>query len=152
MSKEQVDKIYRFTEDGIYGFFNDHRFLSNFHLCPILIQGIVYPSSEHAYMAMKTDDHDLKLFISQLATPADARKEGQKIKLRPDWEFYRVAAMQHVLTIKFRDPVLKQLLIATGDRYLEETNWWKDVFWGVCNGAGLNMLGKTLMLVRGTLT
>lgn len=39
-------------------------------------------------------------------------------------------------------------LLATGTRYLEETNTWGDTYWGVCEGKGLNMLGKTLMQVR----
>ena len=39
-------------------------------------------------------------------------------------------------------------LLETGDVYLEETNTWGDVFWGVCNGKGENMLGQVLMLIR----
>ena len=39
-------------------------------------------------------------------------------------------------------------LVSTGDRYLEETNTWYDTTWGVCDGTGLNWLGKILMQVR----
>jgi predicted NAD-dependent protein-ADP-ribosyltransferase YbiA (DUF1768 family) len=38
--------------------------------------------------------------------------------------------------------------LATGNDYLEETNTWKDSFWGVYNGIGTNWLGKILMEER----
>ena len=48
----------------------------------------------------------------------------------------------------YRNKELRKKLLETGDRYLEETNWWGDDFWGVCNGEGRNELGKILMKVR----
>ena len=57
--------------------------------------------------------------------------------------------MLRVLRAKFaQNPELAMQLLATGTRYLEETNTWGDTYWGVCEGKGLNMLGKTLMQVR----
>jgi predicted NAD-dependent protein-ADP-ribosyltransferase YbiA (DUF1768 family) len=53
------------------------------------------------------------------------------------------------LTAKFTIPEMKDKLMATGDAYLEETNTWDDVYWGVCNGVGKNMLGRMLMYIRG---
>ena len=49
---------------------------------------------------------------------------------------------------KFRNPHLKELLLATGTAELIEGNTWNDTYWGVCNGKGKNMLGKTLMDCR----
>jgi len=43
---------------------------------------------------------------------------------------------------------LSELLLSTGDKYLEETNNWGDEFWGVCNEVGENNLGKILIRVR----
>jgi hypothetical protein len=40
------------------------------------------------------------------------------------------------------------LLLATGDMELIEDNDWDDTYWGVCNGAGENNLGKLLMKIR----
>ena len=40
------------------------------------------------------------------------------------------------------------MLLDTGDKFIEETNWWKDQFWGVYNGVGENNLGKILMRIR----
>ena len=48
----------------------------------------------------------------------------------------------------YRNKELRKKLLETGDRYLEETNWWGDDFWGGCNGEGRNELGKILMKVR----
>ena len=47
-----------------------------------------------------------------------------------------------------QNPDLLQKLLDTGDAHLEETNTWKDTFWGVCKGEGQNNLGKILMSVR----
>ena len=148
MSQELVDKIYKVTDDTIHGFFMEHRFLSNFHEFPLTLDGITYPSSEHAYMAQKTLSREDQILISQLKKPGDAKRKGQTLTLRPDWEHYRVAAMLQVLYRKFQHPDLALALLDTGNKYLEETNWWNDRFWGVCDGEGLNMLGKCLMIVR----
>lgn len=152
MSAEQVAATYKVTPEGIFGFFEEHRFLSNFEMEPLTVEGITYPSSEHAYMAQKTLDRDLQKVVAETPTCGRVKRLGQSIPLRTDWEFYRVAAMMHVLRIKFQNPRLRDLLLNTGDKYLEETNWWGDRFWGVCEGIGLNMLGKCLMLIRSELT
>jgi N-glycosidase YbiA len=148
MSQEQVDATYKVTDTAIHGFFMEHRCLSNFHELPLTVDGITYPSSEHAYMAQKTLDRDTQLEVSMIVGSGRVKKFGQTIPLRPDWEYYRVAAMLQVLFRKFEDHNLAMALLETGDKYLEETNWRKDEFWGVCEGKGLNMLGKCLMIVR----
>ena len=43
---------------------------------------------------------------------------------------------------------LMEKLIATGNAELIEGNWWKDTYWGVCDGIGENKLGKILMQIR----
>jgi predicted NAD-dependent protein-ADP-ribosyltransferase YbiA (DUF1768 family) len=57
--------------------------------------------------------------------------------------------MYSIVLDKFtRNSKLGDLLIETGDRYLEETNHWGDKIWGVCDSVGTNWLGKILMDVR----
>ena len=56
--------------------------------------------------------------------------------------------MERILRVKFSSPDLKEKLLSTGDRYLVEGNSWGDVYWGVCGGKGINMLGKLLMQIR----
>lgn len=141
-------KVSTITATGIYGFFGKYRFLSNFHVCDVDIgDGIIYHSSEAAFMAQKTDDLAARRHISTLSPP-DAKKYGQTVILRPDWDHYRVVAMMKALTAKFtQHPELASELLKTIGLYLEETNDWNDRFWGV-DGTGLNMLGHCLMTVR----
>lgn len=125
-----------------------YAFLSNFHPCKVVYEGIEYPSSEHAFMSGKTLDQQEKQHIASLPTPAAAKKYGRSITLRPDWEEVKFKIMEDVLRIKFEDPKLREKLLATKGFLLEELNWWKDTCWGICNGVGENHLGKLLMKVR----
>ena len=68
--------------------------------------------------------------------------------MRADWEEVKIEIMEEALRLKFDDPHLKDLLLATGDKELIEGNTWNDQFWGVCNGVGENNLGKLLMKLR----
>ena len=57
--------------------------------------------------------------------------------------------MKTILLDKFtRNLDLKEMLLETKGKYLEETNWWGDKFWGVCNNTGQNQLGQLLMAIR----
>lgn len=137
------------TPFGIYGFFSAHKWLSNFGAGSVALDGIHYPSSEHAYMAEKVVSMAQRRQIAQQPTPSAAKKFAYTLPLRQDWLEHRPHAMLRVLRAKFaQNPGLADQLLATGTLYLEETNDWNDTYWGVCNGVGLNMLGKTLMQVR----
>lgn len=138
-------------KDRVEGFFNEYRFLSNFHLIKIKYEGIVYPSTEHAYQACKTLDNAVRLEISKLKTPKEARRAGQKLKIRPDFDSVKLKIMEDINRLKFKNEYLAGRLKSTGESYLEETNWWGDKFWGVCDGIGENNLGKILMKVRSEL-
>lgn len=136
-------------ENNIKGFFGDYRWLSNFHQCFCKYEGFIYFSSEGAYQAAKTTNEiDKVKFIS--AKPSEAKRLGRLIKpIRSDWDEIKVYIMGRILLDKFtRNEDLKLALIGTGKKYLEETNWWNDKFWGVCNGIGKNNLGKILMKIR----
>lgn len=148
MSELQVQRIYKVTDIGIYGFFKEHRFLSNFHVCPVMYQGVIYRSSENAYQAAKTDDIDERNKM-QYVTPSDSKKLGRLVTLRKDWDDNKDIIMLQILLDKFtRNKDLRKLLLATAPKYLEETNWWNDTYWGTCNDIGENKLGKTLMGAR----
>lgn len=150
MRIENGTRLPTVTKFGIYGFFGDYRFLSNFEAAPLVLDdGIRYPTSEHAYMALKTLDLDLRREIAALPTPGKARRRGQEIQLRDDWLEFRPHAMLQALRAKFgQNLALQEKLLATAPLYLAEENNWGDRYWGVVNGEGLNMLGKTLVQVR----
>jgi ribA/ribD-fused uncharacterized protein len=136
----------------IAAFNGEFRWLSNFWPVSITCaDGITYPSSEHAYMASKTLDMNIRREVATLKTAGDAKRFGRKIKLRADWEEVKRNEMLLVLRLKFQDPLLRIKLINTGDARLIEGNTWGDTYWGVCNGQGQNVLGQLLMLVRSEL-
>lgn len=136
-----------------------YAFLSNFHTCEIYYQGITYPSVEHYYVALKCNNDqmidgkyytraDFRDLVSKIKTPGKAKKVGRMIKLRKDWDSIKLEVMENGLRQKFRYPELREQLLSTGDQELIEGNWWGDIYWGVCNGAGENNLGKLLMKIR----
>lgn len=134
--------------DGIFGFFEGARFLSNFTPVNIRYEGIAYPSVEHAYQAAKTNDIEAKKHIAALATPGHAKRAGRDVELRPDWDEVKYDVMLELQRLKYKDPELRSRLLETDTLYLEETNTWGDTYWGVCRGVGQNNLGKILMKVR----
>jgi ribA/ribD-fused uncharacterized protein len=135
-------------ESQIKGFFGEYRFLSNFELGDVIYEGIKYPSSENAYQAAKSPDLEIRNQFVNIS-PNESKKLGRKIDVREDWEEVKYGIMYQIVLDKFsRNYELGDLLIETGDKYLEETNHWKDKVWGVCDGVGKNWLGKILMDVR----
>jgi ribA/ribD-fused uncharacterized protein len=72
---------------------------------------------------------------------------------RDDWDEVKTKVMLDVVRIKFSNPILRKMLLETGEEELVEGNHWHDNFWGSCRcekcgSSGQNMLGKILMQVR----
>jgi len=132
----------------IDNFMGEYRFLSNFHPAKITYDGIEYPSTEHAYQAHKTLDLKERIKISKLPSCGQARRYGNTITLRPDWDEVKYKIMEDVTKLKYQDLELRAKLLNTKDEELIEGNHWGDVYWGVCNGVGQNNLGKILMNLR----
>lgn len=134
-------------ENKITKFAGEHFFLSNFYPCFIKHEGYIYPSVENAYQAYKTLDLNARnVFLD--CKPNKAKKIGQTLTLRPNWDIIKVPLMKGLLYQKFNKPEFKELLLGTGDTELVEGNWWGDTFWGVCHGEGKNVLGTLLMELR----
>lgn len=150
MSKEQVEAIQVVNDKEIKGFFGDYRFLSNFHQASFIDKrAVVWETTEHFYQAMKSEDESVQEEV-RLAPLNKVRKLGKNLVLRPGWEAgLKDEIMLEALVFKFtQNPELKALLLATGEKYLEETNWWGDKYFGRYNGEGKNILGKLLMSLR----
>lgn len=142
----------------IDSFSGEHRFLSNFYLSRVALDGVDYPTVEHAYQAAKTMDKSKRNIIRQAETPGKAKRLGSSplLQIRDDWEFVRVDVMRYLIEQKFShtDPHHHDLccwLTDTGDALLIEGNAWGDTFWGVCNMVGQNWLGRILMERRSEL-
>jgi len=140
-----VDKkkiIDRFTKDTGYDF------LSNFYGSTVSFEGQLYPTIEHAYQSAKSLDPEVRDMIRRSKSPAEAKKLGQCIAIRSDWNEVKLDVMRRLIKEKFENPFLRPLLLATDDADLILNNKWNDKFWGVCRGEGENWLGKILMEER----
>jgi ribA/ribD-fused uncharacterized protein len=135
--------------DRIDSFRGKFSFLSNFHSALTCYEAVLYPTSEHAFQAAKSFRPEDREQIRRARTPAEAKKLGRYVNLRPDWDQVRTNVMFYVVLDKFaRNPKLLRDLLATRHLPLIEGNTWGDTFWGQVNGKGENHLGKTLMSVR----
>lgn len=143
----------------------DYRFLSNFHVAPVTVGDDVFQTNEHFYQACKTvGDHEYRRIV-EAKTPGYARRLGQEVRCRDDWEkehpcqcggslSVKDHSMYQGLLLKFwQNDDIKEKLLATGDRELVEFAPWGDEYWGATvneNGTlkGKNRLGQLLMQVR----
>lgn len=134
--------------NNIKGFVGQNRFLSNFWPCEIYFNGKRYLNSEAAYQAQKSGG---ELYIEQFfeIDAKLAKQMGKKMPLVKNWDIIKYDIMSAIVFDKFyRNKDLRQKLLDTRNKYLEETNWWGDKIWGVCDGIGENNLGKILMKIR----
>ena len=140
-------------DQQIKGFFGPYRWLSNFEPCIIEHEDLVYPSTENAYQAAKIVPEQRHVFLGMKASQSKRMWQNYK-RLYTDeqWTEVKNDVMYKVLSEKFssKNPDLRSKLLETGEKYLEETNHWKDVWFGVYykTGEGQNYLGKLLMQVR----
>lgn len=145
--------------DVIDYFDGEYHFLSNFYLSSFTdVTGSTWPSAEHYFQAMKTENDIDRDKIRKASTPAKAKKMGRNVELRQNWNSIKLDVMKSALLYKFRqNPDLRQKLTDTGESMLIEGNYWHDNIWGDCfcdkckNIRGYNYLGKLLMGLRNKL-
>jgi len=149
-----------FSNDAIDHFDGENVFLSNFYFSPIRInhpwlyndpdeKWRLVKTVEHAYQAAKTNSIVEAHKVFEASTPGKAKKLGQKVTKRKDWDEIKIEVMERYVLTKFESHKdLGEKLLATGDRELIEGNTWKDRYWGVYQGEGENHLGRVLMRVR----
>ena len=129
---------------------------SNFSNHPVVINGHMFPTTEHYFQAMKFA-HSPQHFtrVANAATPAEAKALGgdRQSPLRPDWEAAKDGIMFDAVFAKFtQHPDLTAVLLGTDEAELVEHTKY-DKYWGDGggHGKGKNMLGQTLMAVRDTI-
>ncbi|MDR0901252.1 MAG: esterase-like activity of phytase family protein [Opitutaceae bacterium] len=138
------------VHDGrrIAGFAGEYRWLSNYFPCPVTYEGRAYGSTEAAYHASKFPESERDEF-TKLDPDASKKLSRKKPFDTAAWNARKVRVMREITWAKYtQHPELAAKLLATGERELEETNWWGDRFWGVAQGEGQNMLGRILMDAR----
>jgi len=149
---------------------------SNLFRREIAVNGMRYPTVEHAYQSLKPRDVRVRDWL--LAAPAPSlialaahvlpSDEPDPTLLmgrvadsllgfhtRPGWSRLRYPWMLHCLQAKFSQHAdLRQLLLSTGNAVLIEAGKIDDDAgrrWGIVNGKGQNYLGRMLMRVRAKL-
>lgn len=140
------------TPQLITSFSGPYRFLSNFYEAPVAFEGLVYPTSEHAFAAAKTTDQSVREIIRSAATPGQAKRLGRGLDLRLDWEMVKDQVMATILEDKFtRNADLREKLVGLVGFELIEGNTWGDRTWGAVwhpvlqKWEGQNRLGIALM-------
>ena len=170
------DGIYGFYGDNKNGpenfqGINEYAFLSNTvtletRCKPIIHERIVYYSVEAFYQAMKTLNTDLRKKIASVNIKNVNSIRSIQFTPRSGWSTgtkqFRFIVLLYGLREKFKYYTIRssddqehinrfwKLLESTGDKYIEETNWWNDKIFGVYNKTkrGFNILGYMLMHVR----
>lgn len=132
-----------------YGFF------SNFSAHPIVVDGRLWPTSEHYFQAMKFEGTEHEEIVRRAATPMEAARIGRDRHrpFRKDWELVKDDVMRTALQAKFtQHEDLRQELLATGSADLIEhtTNDAYGADGG--DGSGKNMLGVLIMELRQSLS
>lgn len=126
-------------------------FLSNFYASPVRMDGVDYPTVEHAYQAAKVH-RSLREPFRVAKGPGAAKRLGRSVTLPSWWDTKKEDIMLGLLRQKFAPGTkLSQLLLATGAAHLEEANTWGDRYWGTVNGVGRNRMGVLLMWIRSEL-
>ena len=133
------------TTDPKYGCF------SNFSRHAFELDGLLWPTSEHYFQALKFEGTPHVEEIRAADKPMTAARMGRERSrpLRPDWEQVKDDVMRRALRAKFEQhPALRQILLDTGKAELVEQTT-DDYYWGVgAEGTGKNMLGILLMELR----
>ncbi len=128
-----------------------YRWLNNFAPAYVTLDGLVYPTVEHAYQAAKTLSIRSQSDIRAASTPGKAKKLGRMVTMRIDWNSIKLDVMLRLTREKYQQPEYRKLLSITGAEHIEEINTWGDTYWGTCGGEGHNHLGEIIMRVRSEL-
>ena len=133
-----------------------YEWLSNFYPCEIEVDGIIYPTVEHAYVSFKnpTDVEFLAKCRDKNIEPGKIKKEGEKINIHGfhKWKKMKVGIMRELLIKKYTQEPFRTLLLETKNQNIQEGNYWGDRFWGVDlkvnPNEGENYLGRLTMNIR----
>jgi ribA/ribD-fused uncharacterized protein len=129
--------------------------LNNFSANAVVIEGVLYPTTEHAYQAAKCTDPDGKQEIIAAKSPLLAKKvSNQKYKSAkdPEWNTKKLLVMESILRLKLtQHQEVRDALIKSGSEEIAEDSP-VDAFWGRGkDGNGDNQLGKLWMKIRSEL-
>ncbi|MEQ4725583.1 NADAR family protein [Nonomuraea sp. B19D2] len=125
--------------------------LRNDFPAPIKVADALYPTVEHAYWGLSTNDESLRERIRTALSSEAARDIAVGVERRPHWSDVRLTVMADLLRAKFgQHPDLAEVLLATGDGRIHYCSA-NSQFWDIRDSAGRNWMGRLLELVRAEL-
>jgi ribA/ribD-fused uncharacterized protein len=129
--------------------------LNNFSANAVEIDGVLYPTSEHAYQAAKCTDPQGKAEIAAAKSPSLTKilsNQKYKAAIDPDWGSKKLAVMESIFRAKLdQHQEVREALIRSGDEEIAEDSP-VDTFWGKGkDGDGNNHVGKIWMKLRAEL-
>ena len=143
--------------DAILEFRGPYEFLSMHSNYSVQINGLNFPTREHALHYFKTNDPEMREKIRQAPTPNAAKAIGRSVNLRLDWDQISEDVIYLVNKLGYKNPILRKKILETEGRILVEGNDRRsasgdrtDRIWGadLVTGEGLNKLGKVHMRCR----
>jgi ribA/ribD-fused uncharacterized protein len=129
--------------------------LNNFSANAVKIDGVIYPTGEHAYQAAKCTDPKGKKEILAATSPLQAKViANQKYAMakHANWNEVKLDVMESILRAKLEQhQEVREALLRSGDEEIAEDSPG-DTFWGRgTDGRGENQLGKLWMKIRSEL-
>ncbi|KAF7308804.1 DUF1768 domain-containing protein [Mycena kentingensis (nom. inval.)] len=137
----------------LFGPAGPHLDLDQFAVHPITYNGLVYPTSQHLFQALKFIGHraDIaeQIRVAATADIAFTTAHANQASVRPDWFSINVAQMEQVQYLKYTQyDLLKDELLSTGNAELYQDSTI-DSFWSVGPDLlGANEFGRVLERVR----
>ena len=145
---------------GFYKAHDPYGFCSNFYEAPIVVDNILYKTTEHYYQSKKFSvGSDIWNSIVAASTPQEVVAISREVHENPScsqWDEIKYNIMRKAVYNKFyQHTALAKLLLDTKDAELVEDTIGTvrpDAWWGNGKaGEGRNWLGKILMEVRESL-
>jgi ribA/ribD-fused uncharacterized protein len=131
---------------------------SNLYRRPVEFEGIIYPTSEHAYQAGKARKPEVRDWLMAAPSPSLLAMAAHGLlpwDIAPGWSRDRQDRMYRVVSAKFRQHAdLAEILIGTGGVEIIEAGTVDNEVnrrWGKVGGKGTNWMGLILMEVRAEL-
>lgn len=121
-----------FLVKGGIAFQSEHAWPSNFFPKKIELQGMVFPSAEHANQysrAIILGDPNLAKMITRTKTTKQVKSLGSQIESKESWDKVKIDIMKTIVSkIFMQNPLLCDKLVGTGQTILIEATL--DDFWG----------------------
>jgi ribA/ribD-fused uncharacterized protein len=150
-----LDPILFYKPRDEYGCF------SNFSLHTIVLpdpwtwEMRAYPTGEHRYQALKSDDQEGHEYVMEIGNPGAAQKRGRQVNLREGWREDHLGLgyyvmLELVIAKTVQHSFVQRELASTGDHIIYEDSPVDDIWgWRYSNDySGKNLLGVCWMQSR----